>query len=72
MDEREAAETSLPRPQYLQPREVPAKLHRSCGASIVEYALLIGFVATVGFLTLRALGQSMSQQFSSSSGIIGG
>jgi Flp pilus assembly pilin Flp len=47
-------------------------LHRSTGASLVEYALLIGFVATIGILIMRNLGQSMSQQFTSTTGIISG
>jgi len=42
------------------------------GASLVEYALLIGFIATIGILAIRSLGQSMSQQFSTTSGFLSG
>ena len=34
------------------------------GASLVEYALLIGIVATVGILAIRSLGVAVSSQFS--------
>jgi len=42
------------------------------GASLVEYALLIGFVATIGIISIRFLGQTMSSQFSSTSAILQG
>ena len=42
------------------------------GASLVEYALLVGFIATIGILAIRSLGQTMSQQFSSTSGFLSG
>ncbi len=45
---------------------------REAGVSLVEYALLIGFIATIGILTIRSLGQSMSQQFSTATEIITG
>jgi Flp pilus assembly pilin Flp len=49
-----------------------AVLHRSSGASLVEYALLIGLVATIGILAIRSLGQGVSKEFSTSTGIVSG
>lgn len=48
------------------------KLLSQSGASLVEYALLIGFIATIGIIAIRSLGQSMSSQFSSTAQIING
>ena len=45
---------------------------RESGASLVEYALLIGFLAVIGILAIRSLGQTMSQQFSSAAEILTG
>jgi Flp pilus assembly pilin Flp len=47
-------------------------LNKASGASLVEYALLIGLVATIGILAIRSLGQTVSQQFSIATGIING
>jgi Flp pilus assembly pilin Flp len=47
-------------------------LSRESGASLVEYALLIGLVATIGILVLRSLGQTVSGQLSTTTGIING
>jgi Flp pilus assembly pilin Flp len=51
------------------------KLQRSNyqrGASLVEYALLIGIIATVGILAIRSLGNTVSSQFSYTAGVIEG
>lgn len=45
---------------------------RETGASLVEYALLVGLVATIGILAIRSLGQTISAQFSTATGIING
>ena len=42
------------------------------GASLVEYALLIGLVATIGIIAMRSLGQTMSSQFSYTAGVLKG
>ena len=42
------------------------------GASLVEYALLIGIIATVGILAIRSLGNTMSSQFSYTAGVLKG
>ena len=34
------------------------------GASLVEYALLVALIAVVAIVAVRALGQSVSRQFS--------
>ena len=46
------------------------ELNRASGASLVEYALLIGLVATIGILAIQSLGRTVSQQFSVATGII--
>ena len=42
------------------------------GASLVEYALLIGIVATVGIFAIRSLGVAVSSQFSYTGGVLKG
>jgi Flp pilus assembly pilin Flp len=64
MDELESSHTSSQRPR--------GTLNKASGASLVEYALLIGLVATIGILAIRSLGQTVSQQFSIATGIING
>lgn len=55
-----------------QDRTAATGLQPSAGASLVEYALLIGLVATIGILAIRSLGQTVSQQFSVATGILAG
>ena len=59
-------------PSQTQNQNVRGKLNKASGASLVEYALLIGLVATIGILAIRSLGQTVSGQFSTATGIITG
>ena len=59
-------------PSQTQNQNVRGKLDKASGASLVEYALLIGLVATIGILAIRSLGQTVSGQFSTATGIITG
>ncbi len=42
------------------------------GASLVEYALLVALIAIVAIVAVRALGNTVSQQFSAVSNRLGG
>ena len=59
-------------PSQTHNQNVRGKLDKASGASLVEYALLIGLVATIGILAIRSLGQTVSGQFSTATGIITG
>ena len=59
-------------PSQTQNQNVRGKLDKASGASLVEYALLVGLVATIGILAIRSLGQTVSGQFSTATGIITG
>ncbi len=59
-------------PSQTSTQNVRGKLDKASGASLVEYALLIGLVATIGILAIRSLGQTVSGQFSTATGIITG
>ncbi len=42
------------------------------GASLVEYALLVALIAVVAIAAIRLLGNTVSQQFSALSNVLGG
>lgn len=44
------------------------KNNKEKGASLVEYALLVGLIAVVAIAAIKVLGTSVSQQFSSIAG----
>ena len=50
----------------------PQKLHSQRGASLVEYALLVALIAIIAIVAVRALGNSVSSQFSRSAAVISG
>ena len=54
--------------EVMQAEQVKSEKNAQKGASLVEYALLVALIAVVAIVAVRALGQSVSKQFSSVTG----
>ena len=58
--------------EIIQAEQVTSVKKSEKGASLVEYALLVALIAIIAIVAIRSLGTSISQQFSSLSGQMGG